>query len=783
MGFFTPVLLLLLCTSFVSSTSVKIKNADQLIALFAEETGAALTTDIELEADLDFSKSTVRLTDPLGRKSQQGCTAYQGVFHGNGHAIKDLVIDKRSNDTFREASLFCTLKNAAIENLVIDESCFFAGSNAGALSVLALESLNITNVTNKASIVTKANSAGFIGMMGFVSFGITLWFTDCVNEGNVNASGGNIGGFIGYLASSNNAAVKISNCTNNGVITGSSNVGGFLGFTENNEHVSLIISNSMNHGNFTGSFHGGGFVGAILNNTGINIVISDCTNNGAATNSRDYTGGFVGDIELNENMLIHVANSTNYGVISGTDYLGGCFGALKNNTDIKTSNIFNFTNHADVSGHHRVGGIVGAIEKCYNAFVEINLNVNTGAIKGAQYNGGIVGRLQAVIGTSVTVNNSKNSGSVSGENYIGGLIGNAISDSPKNSLTLTVANSANKGFVASSNGIACGLYCGDRSQFFQVTSSVVNSINRGKVTGTMAAYGITNKAPTAKNNIVNMGEVTNQPDYYTFWPCDIEGDADTLYGMEKTCVNCPKNTTFFVRDTTDGLYKTNGTNERVDELLNRESHNRDHGAEWSNGLFITTRLVDVFVGGPLNTVVQISGEQGLEELEDLCSVFMPDCVVVNNKTKQPLDPLSEIEPKTTVIFCHKVTTSGAVQYSWNVEHGTPLENVTGFAQYCDSKHILSNASNRKQPLTCATRVNEALHVVISRANTVEVVISPDHEMTEEDVEDALDDVLEKIGDTPSQVDVVPNGDGSYIISITIPEDDTTSVVGALEKCI
>lgn len=105
------------------------------------------------------------------------------------------------------------------------------------------------------------------------------------------------------------------------------------------------------------------------------------------------------------------------------------------------------------------------------------------------------------------------------------------------------------------------------------------------------------------------------------------------------------------------------------------------------------------------------------------------------------------------------------------------------APYFSNNYILSNARNRKQALSRTTRVDESLGVVISKADTVEVVVNPGGEVTEEEVRDALNDLVHGKGDTPMDVDVVPRGDGSYIVSIVVPADDTDSVVKALESCL
>ena len=125
-------------------------TADDLISLFNKATGNTLKTDIEVNADLDFSDSS--LTLPLGAFSNGTCMAYSGEFHGNGHSVKGLTMNNTNNVGYKYAGLFCGLKDAIIENLLIDSSCSFIGNWAGALSVSVKGSLTVRNTTNKAVI-------------------------------------------------------------------------------------------------------------------------------------------------------------------------------------------------------------------------------------------------------------------------------------------------------------------------------------------------------------------------------------------------------------------------------------------------------------------------------------------------------------------------------------------------------------------------------------------------------------------------------------------------------
>ena len=122
-------------------------TADQLIDLFKNAAGNTLDEDIELLDDLDFSHAS--LTLPLGVFSNGTCVPFSGVFQGNGYSIRGLDMKNEGRQGYNNAGLFCSLKNATVENLVIDSSCLFNGYSAGALCVFVEGSLVVKNDTKK----------------------------------------------------------------------------------------------------------------------------------------------------------------------------------------------------------------------------------------------------------------------------------------------------------------------------------------------------------------------------------------------------------------------------------------------------------------------------------------------------------------------------------------------------------------------------------------------------------------------------------------------------------
>ena len=161
----------------------EVTSAQQLIKLLNISEANHFDANITLLDDLDFSDSA--LTLPFGVSSDDSCVSYTGVFEGNGHIIKGLVMNNKDNQGYDNAGLFCGLENTTFENLVIDSSCSFSGNSAGALSVSLTGSLTATHVTNKADVSGNQLVGGFVGRIVDLNQEVKVTFKDCVNGGNI----------------------------------------------------------------------------------------------------------------------------------------------------------------------------------------------------------------------------------------------------------------------------------------------------------------------------------------------------------------------------------------------------------------------------------------------------------------------------------------------------------------------------------------------------------------------------------------------------------------------
>ena len=541
LGFFIAIGLVV----SVCGERFEVTSAQQLIELLDLSKANNFDAKITLLDDLDFSFSP--LTLPFGVSSDGSCVSYTGVFEGNGHTIKGLVMNNKDNKEYYNAGLFCGLENATFENLVIDSSCSFTGySYVGALSVSLTGSLTATNVTNKAAVSGEVIIAGFVGVIEGLNQGVDVTFKHCANDGIITGPTA-VGGFVGQIQSNSGMNVTFSDSINNGKVNGiNTEVGGFIGFMSDNTNIKMTISNCINNGNVTGSDDTGGFLGYSQGNWGISMIISNCTNNGTVTGDI-FVGGFVGDLFGNDNMAMTISNCANAGLITGYMKIGGFTGDFYSNTESKVI-ISNCANSGSITGNNYVGGFTGIIESQTNMVM--------------------------------TLSNCTNTGEVSGTNFVGGLVGSIENTDNWNFISFIIINSVNKGNVSAKNEIACGMFCVDQGSNQSMNITVLNSINKGSVNATASVYGITNSITKARN-VVSMGKVNASSDSFTFWQSST--DANLFFGMDGKCVNCTDGMTLFVHNTNTGFYEVE-SGEHVNDLLNAEVEKQNYGMFWTEEL-------------------------------------------------------------------------------------------------------------------------------------------------------------------------------------------------------
>ena len=502
--FFVPLCLaaILGCLMTTKAETVEVDSAQKLIEVFEASSGNVVEKDIVLLDDLDFSESG--LNHPLGVGSNGECVAYSGQFQGNGHSIKGLVMNNENNEGYKGAGLFCNLKDAAFDGLVLDESCSFNGTMAGGLSVLVSGPLTITNSRIKAAVSGVDQVGGFIGIVefnnteivfencvsegnvtgncyigGFIghvdnSFNTTVNISNCINNGNITGHKSDVGGFVGYVTNNNNLTLYVDNCTNNGLVSGKLDLAGFFGYVTGNEIINITLTNSVNNGNVNGILNQvAGFVGVITKCNGVFVTLSHLQNNGNITGENSSVGGLCGLIIICPGIKVTITNCINNGMISGNRNVGGLIGYF---SDITISSVFNCTNNGNVAGGLYVGAFLGYFWGYTNLFMTISYFTNNGNITGNR-NGGAVGY---ICGENFTMSilHSTNKGVISQGTSIGGFLGLLSYNKHTN---VELINCTNDNSIVGRSNNHGGLI-GSFEDNEDINITISKCFNRGKIT-------------------------------------------------------------------------------------------------------------------------------------------------------------------------------------------------------------------------------------------------------------------------------------------------------------
>ena len=230
----------------------------------------------------------------------------------------------------------CSNEGDITANAAKTTSNFVAGGIFGKYSAGS----TIRNCSNSGSI-TNINSVYTGGIAGTYAGTPTaaypVLFTGCSNEGEINASGNQGGGILGYAA----AYTTVDSCSNVAEIQGGSMLGGIVAALAGAQSA---VKNSWNTGNVTGTLNRiGGLIGY-----------------GAGTNAQVENSWNSGDVRTTGDVKGTTGTTSNYGI-------GGLAGAT-------AATFTNCHNTGSVSGASQVGGLVGQPSKgktsftnCYNA--------------------------------------------------------------------------------------------------------------------------------------------------------------------------------------------------------------------------------------------------------------------------------------------------------------------------------------------------------------------------------------------------------------------------------
>ena len=286
-----------------------VKAAEETITIATEQEFAdfakACTRDtwsqgvtVELTADLDLSSASAAQV-PI----------FQGTFHGNGHTISGLSVEKKGS----KVGLFRTLtQSAVVEDLTVEGSLEPQGS-AGQTGLLAGENYGtVRGCTARGTVSAQEDVGGLVGLNG--EEGRLLHCNNVATVSGVTNAGGIAGQNLGW----------IEGCTNSGPVNiqadqeTPTSVGGVAGLSRG------TIRSCTNTG-AVGYQHVGYNMGGIV---GLQSgEVSGCTNTGPVKGRKDV-GGIVGQFEPYTSLTYGESPSERL-----TDSLGVLFDRLEDFTN------------------------------------------------------------------------------------------------------------------------------------------------------------------------------------------------------------------------------------------------------------------------------------------------------------------------------------------------------------------------------------------------------------------------------------------------------------------
>ncbi len=437
----------------------------------------------------------------------------------------------------------------------VSTAYYYAGGIAG---FHASENALISNCSSKGNVTTRSDGGNVGGLAGRSYSG----FKDALHEGDITGGTvGHAGGIVGYLYLG-----ELTNCTNDGNVSGYRYVGGICGYKESTSPITNCRNESEDAETVTGTYSSStvgnyaGIAGVVGYNTG--GAITDCYNNAEIKGTGNQPNAIGGIVGLN-NGTSPITNSHNEANVSTAYYYAGGIAGFHASENALITNCSSKGNISARSDSAYIGGIVG---RSYSGLSTVS---NEGNITGGSngYIGGVAGNVNAggvvtatnvgdVTGPSGTyiagvvgylkageLKDCTNDGSISGYRYVSGICGYKESTSPitncrnesedAETITGTYSNSSTgnyagvAGIVGYNTGGAItdcynneeikgtGTYCNGVGGIVGTnvgTAPITNSHNIGTIsntyyyTGGIVAYHAATSSPITKCS--NIGSVS-----------------------------------------------------------------------------------------------------------------------------------------------------------------------------------------------------------------------------------------------------------------------------------
>ena len=258
---------------------------------------------------------------------------YEGTFDGQGHTITINI-----ESSYNAAGLFAYAGAATIENVntkgTITTTAGYLGTG-GIVGQTSKKGLVVENCVSNVDI----NGAKYLGGILGKGYGETI--KNCKNYGNISGTGQYVAGILGSAA----AGDVIDGCVNYGNVTNTSNyaVGGILSQTYYS--TSVTITNCGNEGAITGQDKAGGILGyAMLNSD----TISTSYNAGTITATNITASGGAGGVVGYSNATL--TNVYNYGKVTDE--------ATTSTGDAGIGGIVGYYTAGNISNAYNAGAVV-----------------------------------------------------------------------------------------------------------------------------------------------------------------------------------------------------------------------------------------------------------------------------------------------------------------------------------------------------------------------------------------------------------------------------------------
>ncbi|GEM_PF-4749985 len=280
---------------------------------------------------------------------------FTGNFNARGYTIKNLVVDKGSEDN---TGLFAFVgSGGTVRNLNLEDA-----DVSGADRVGSLVGTNSGTISNCSSTGNVSGDSQVGGLIGFIKGGsVSGSSSECIVEGQEY-----LGGFAGVSSGT------VSGSYAAGDVSGDNRVGGFVGEVSAGEISSSYSSVNVDiQGNSIGGF--AGVVGGVVSRSYATGDVS----------GGNRVGGFVGEVTAEGNISRSYATGN---VDESGEDIGGFAGV--NSGDLSHS----YAKVQGVSGDSNVGGLAGrvsesgSVKNCY-AVVENISGTNSGALIGLNESG------------------------------------------------------------------------------------------------------------------------------------------------------------------------------------------------------------------------------------------------------------------------------------------------------------------------------------------------------------------------------------------------------------